>query len=71
MPDPGVYGDDFANTGSGWPAGSVGACAFGYTSGFYGIRPLAANQVCIVGAPTAAQVSGVFSGFIGDRSKIG
>ena len=64
-PNPGVYADDFENTGSGWPTMNTGVCNFGYTTsdanGVYGVGPLVADQVCIVGAPTAAQTSGLYA----------
>ncbi|MBI3960405.1 MAG: hypothetical protein HY328_16450 [Chloroflexi bacterium] len=63
-PNPGVYADDFENTASGWPTANTGVCNFGYTNaganGVYGVQPLVADQVCIVGAPAATQTSGLY-----------
>jgi len=63
-PNPGLFADDFENTNSGWPTTNTGVCNFGYTNsgsnGVYGVQPLVADQVCIVGAPAPAQVTGLY-----------
>ncbi len=64
IPNPGVYGDDFESATSGWPTAGAGNCNFGYTTvgsnGVYGVQPLVPSQICMVGAPTAAQIDGLY-----------
>ncbi len=76
IPTTGVYADDFENSGSGWQSAVVGICSFDYINGAYGIQSSAANQVCLAGAPAAAQVDGVyavtaFKNGVGDGSVYG
>lgn len=63
-PDPRVYADDFERTDSGWPTTTLGNCSFGYTvaggNGVYAMWAGVNGQICIMGAPAAAQTDGLY-----------